>query len=269
MQVRTALVCSLLLCGLLQACATATPSDDIAGRVDRLLPADAILLGEQHDAPQHQQLQRDMVLELARRGQLAALAMEMAERGRSTAALPRDAPEPDVRQALQWDTNGWPWEKYGPVVMAAVRSGVPVLGANLERGAMRVAMQDERLDTHLPPASLEQQRARIRDGHCQLLPASQIAPMTRIQIARDAAMAGTVAGAAQGGKTVVLVAGGGHVSRALGVPTHLPATLRHVVVLAAAGAPAAALRSDVDMVWETAPLPPKDYCAALERRLRR
>lgn len=79
----------LALCALLQACATYP--GDVEQRVDALLPTDVILLGEQHDAPDHQRLQREVVLNLARRGQLAALAIEMAEQGRSTAALARDA----------------------------------------------------------------------------------------------------------------------------------------------------------------------------------
>ena len=68
------LVCLLLL---LQGCAH--PPGDVRQRVDALLPADLILLGEQHDADAHQQLQRAVVQDLAGRGQLAALAIEMAE----------------------------------------------------------------------------------------------------------------------------------------------------------------------------------------------
>ena len=49
---------------------------------------------------------------------------------------------------------------------------------------------------------------------------SQIRPMTRVQIARDLAMADTVAAVRQPGR-VLLVAGTGHVARGLGVPVHL------------------------------------------------
>ena len=76
----------LLLATVLAGCAH-PPASEVRGRVDALLPADAILLGEQHDADAHQQLQRAVVLDLARRGQLAGLAIEMAEQGRSTRAL--------------------------------------------------------------------------------------------------------------------------------------------------------------------------------------
>ena len=40
---------------------------------------DVLLLGEQHDAPEHQQLHQQFVQRLATQGNLAALALEMAE----------------------------------------------------------------------------------------------------------------------------------------------------------------------------------------------
>lgn len=257
----------LVLACILPACTGLGP--EAARRVDTLLPADVILLGEQHDADAHQQIQREMVLELVARGRLAALALEMAEQGRSTRGLAPQATESEVQAALGWRESGWPWARYAPVVMAAVRNGVPVLGANLPRDAMRAAMANTRLDAHLGAQQLERQRAGIRLGHCNLLPESQIAPMTRIQIARDAAMASTVAAARQDGKTVVLVAGGAHVQRDLGVPTHLPPDLRTRVVLAVAGQSERQHGTSVDMVWPTSPMPPKDYCEELRRQFKR
>ena len=59
-------------------------------------------------------------------GQLvvAALVVEMAERGRRTTGLPRDASEAQVREALDWreavNAGAWPWATYGPLVMEAV-----------------------------------------------------------------------------------------------------------------------------------------------------
>ena len=195
-------------------------------RLQQWLPADVLLLGEQHDAPDHQRLQREAVAWLASRGQLAALVMEMAERGRSTQGLPRDASEAQARAALQWDDAAWPWKAYGPVVMAAVGAGVPVLGGNLPRTRMRAAMADATLDQHLPAPALAEQQQAMRDGHCGLLPESQIAPMARIQIARDASLARTAQQALRPGQTVLLIAGGGHVLRDRGVPTHWHADLR-------------------------------------------
>jgi uncharacterized iron-regulated protein len=195
----------------------------------------------------------------------------MGDRGASTAGLPRDASEEQVKAALKWDIAGWPWPAYGPVVMAAVRSGVPVLGANLPRGEMRSAMQNVALDARLTRTALETQQKNIREGHCGMLPESQIAPMTRIQIARDVSMAETVVAARQPGKTVLLVAGGGHVVRDWGVPVHLPPTLTTRVLLAQATPADATTASDAggaaDLVWPTPAIQPKDYCAEMRKSM--
>ncbi len=249
--------CTLLITAWLAGCASLPPP------VREALPADALLLGEQHDAPSHQRLHHDTVRALAARGQLAALALEMAEQGGSTQGLPRDADEASVREALRWNERGWPWAAYGPSIMAAVRAGVPVLGANLPLSQMRAAMADAALDPRLPPAALERQRDAIRTGHCGLMPQAQIAPMARIQIARDLAMAQTVAQAAGAqaraegnpkspSRTVVLIAGSAHVDPALGVPLHLAGMAGGLRVQA--------------VTWPPAP-PARDYCADLRRQM--
>jgi uncharacterized iron-regulated protein len=268
MNCRSAVLFALTV-SLLGACASAPPAS-VPALLDRLLPTQALLIGEQHDAAEHQALQRDVVLALAARGRLGALVMEMADQGRSTSGLPADASEDSVRESLGWKPEGgWPWATYGPVVMAAVRSGAPVLGGNLPRGRMREAMGDAALDGAIGDGALQRQREAIREGHCGLLPESQIAPMARIQLARDRAMAETLVGAARRagpGKTVVLVAGNGHVRRDLGVPLYLPATLSHRVVMAQAGAAKDEGRPS-DAVWRTPATPPRDHCAELKQRM--
>ncbi|HPP96595.1 MAG TPA: ChaN family lipoprotein [Ottowia sp.] len=264
-----------LLALLLGACAL--PSLDAArqARLASLLPADALLLGEQHDAPEHQQLQRQVVQWLADRGQLAAVVLEMAEAGHGTAGLPPDASARQVRAALAWDDARWPWRTYGPVIMAAVAAGAPVLGANLSLAQMREAMRQSALDDRLPAELLAVQRQRIRDSHCGLLPEPRIDPMTRVQIARDIAMADAVARAAQQaapGRVVLLITGNGHVHRALGVPRFLPADLKAKVLSAQAQPAQAAIENEAladralqagDLRWPTPPLPPRDPCATL------
>lgn len=235
-------------------------------RLQQVLPADVLLLGEQHDATEHQRLQREAVQWLAARGALAAVVMEMAEQGHSTAGLPTDATEAQAQAALQWQDKAWPWAQYGPVVMAAVAAGVPVLGGNLPRSQMRAAMGQAQWDAHLPAAALQRQHTEIRDGHCGLLPEAQIAPMARIQIARDASMARVTMSALQPGKTVLLVAGAGHVWRSLGVPTHLGTQVAAKVVVARAGGEPAAAHADADLVAPTPALPPRDACAELREK---
>lgn len=265
-----------VLAALLAGCASAPPAGaDLQG----LLPTPLLLLGEQHDAPEHQALQRATVTQLARQGALAALVLEMVEQGRKTTGLPPDASEIRVREALDWrdasNSGAWPWTVYGPVVMSAVRAGAPVIGGNLPRAQMRTAMADTALDNSLPPMVLQRQRDAIRDGHCGLLPEAQIAPMTRIQIARDRAMAQTAMAALYDNRTVLLIAGNGHVQRDLGVPRHLPPGQAHRVVLSQARERVDTVRSEpgtevsADRHWVTPPRPATDHCADLKKRMGR
>jgi uncharacterized iron-regulated protein len=237
-----------LLLAWLAGCSAALPLPD-AVNADGPVP-DVLMLGEQHDAPGHQAMHERVVKALAQRGVLAAVVLEMADRGHSTAGLPTNADEAQVQQALDWKEAGWPWVPYRPAIMAAVAAGVPVVGGNLSRPQLREARNDKTLDAMLPGPALKAQQQAIRQGHCDLLPESQIGPMTRMQIARDRALAQTLASAVVPGKTVLLLAGGRHIDEQLGVPQHLPPNL-HVVA---------------------APLPPqpqqKDYCAELEKQLK-
>ena len=250
-----------MLTVLLAACATPTPK--IAERINALLPADVILLGEQHDAPDHQRIHRDVIALLATRNLLAAVAIEMADQGGSTAGLTANASEDQIRTALKWNPQTWPWATYAPAIMTAVRAGVPVLGANLSRPTMGEAMRNARFDTLLSGPAFKAQQQLIRSGHCDLLPESQIQPMTRVQVARDVAMANTLASAAVPGKTVLLLAGSGHADRALGVPQHLPQSLeaKSVLLLADSAQSATEKVADFDVVWATLPASTKDYCA--------
>ncbi len=202
------------LAAALAGCASSsTPARDWTQQLQRWSDAPLVLLGEQHDAAAHQAWQQATVQQLATQERLAALVIEMAPRTGSTASLARDASEDAVQQALQWQDAAWPWPRYRGVVMAAVRAGVPVLGGNLPRADMKQAMRNQNLDTHLPPEAWQRQLDAIREGHCGLLPDTQLAPMARIQLARDASMAEVAKAAIRPGKTVVLVAGRGHVLR--------------------------------------------------------
>lgn len=239
-------------------------------RLQAVLPADVLLLGEQHDAAEHQQIQAQVIAVLAQRGLLGALALEMADAGATTASLHPSSTELQVQSALKWNDKGWPWQAYGPAVMTAVRAGVPVLGANLPRDAMRGVMGDAKLDNQLPGPALKAQQQLIRTGHCNLLPESQITPMTRIQIAKDISMATNVTKAVLPGKVVVLLAGSGHVDRLLGVPQHVARSVSNKAVRLRAGdaAPGDSAES-FDAVWATPALPAKDYCAEFKAQMKK
>ncbi len=229
---------------------------------------DALLLGEQHNAPDHPEIQRQVIARLANAARLAAVVIEMSERGTTTRGLAADASETAVRQGLDWNERAWPWSRYGPAIMTAVRSGIEVAGGNLPRKAMAQARQDSTLDQRLAPSLLQRQRRAVRDGHCGLLPESQIVPMTRIQIARDLSMAETVQGLARSGKLVLLLAGAAHVERFAGVPAHWGGDFHSSSLrLLPAGQAASGAGGTFDRVWGTAAMPPRDDCADLKHQL--
>jgi len=259
--------CSLLAPGPADGPA---PGPGATGASLSKLPAvDFLLIGEQHDADEHHRIEREAVQALAAQGRLAALAVEMAEQGRDTRRLGPDAEPAQVREALAWSDRAWPWSDYGPVVMAAVEAGVPVLGANLPRARMKDAMADVSLDAQLSADARKAQEDAVRDGHCNLLPESQIQPMTRVQVARDRAMALTLAQARLPGKTVILVSGAGHIARGTGVPQHLPTDMKVLVLRLAAGEPPPAEPpAAYDATWTTPALPPVNHCAELRNRPR-
>jgi uncharacterized iron-regulated protein len=256
---------SLALAAIVAGCALlpSATTPDAPSRVLRLLPADVLMLGEQHDAPEHHVIERDTVQALATDGRLAALAIEMAEEGQSTTYLKPDATQAQVQTALSWNDKAWPWTDYGPAIMAAVSAGVPVVGANLPRERMKDAMADVSLDAQLGDAQRAQQQQAVRDGHCGLLPEAQIVPMTRIQIARDRAMAQAALKARVPGKTVLLITGAGHATKTLGVAQHLPTDVRVKSIRLVAGE--ADQAPGYDALWRTPALPPKDYCATLRK----
>jgi uncharacterized iron-regulated protein len=244
-------------------------ASSIDARLQALLPTDVLLLGEQHDAAEHQALQRQVVARLVELGALAGVALEMASAGNSTTGLSRQASQVQVREALQWNDEAWPWAAYGPTVMLAVQAGIPVLGANLPASRLRASMAERQLDVQLPGPALKAQQQLIRAGHCNLLPESQITPMTRVQIARDISMAQTLAAARQqagAGQLVLLISGSVHADKRLGVPQHLARGIRAASVRLRAGTDEASGEA-FDTVWSTPALPETDYCAGLRQQL--
>ena len=194
--------------------------------------------------------------------------------GARTAGLPAGATETEVREALRWNEQR--------LALGRLRPGRDGGGRGRRAGAgrqpaarpqMREAMADA--PARLPAARPRPEGAAAghTQGHCDLLPESQISPMTRIQIARDIRMAQTLAAGGVPGKTVVLLAGSGHVDRELGVPQHLPAGLTVKAVLLRAGPAAtgwtaaheAEQQPAFDVVWTTPAVPEKDHCAELAR----
>jgi uncharacterized iron-regulated protein len=250
--------------------APAWGQDDWRSQVKTLPTSKLLLLGEQHDALEHQELARLSVETLAGKQKLSALLLEMVEDGLNTEGLSVESTERVVRERLQWNDTGWSWSSYGPIVMQAVREGVPVIGSNLPYSAMSDVMADISWDAKVPSAVLSAHKESMIKGHCGLLPASQVPAMARIQIARDERMARTAQQWMNKGGTVLLLAGAEHVRKDRGIPlllNSLAASHTSVVWMQASTISNLDI-SFADVNWQTPPITPKDYCADLAKSLK-
>ncbi|MCY1271984.1 heme-binding uptake, Tiki superfamily, ChaN [compost metagenome] len=239
--------------------------------VERLAEAPRVLVGEQHDNPDHHALQLWLLRALAERREPGSLLLEMlnpdqqAKVDQARAAFAAGQPPEDLMGALAWQKN-WDWSLYGPLVGYALAQPYPLLAANLDRSEI---MQVYRA---IPPlngtdstteAVREALFAQIRESHCGLLPESQLPAMLAVQQQRDRRMAERLLAAPS---PALLFAGAFHVRRDLGVPLHLAdlgGSGERVLILAEVGKPVAA--GSADFVWYTAAQPEQDHCAKLRR----
>lgn len=240
-----------------------------------------VILGEKHDNPDHHLLQAHVLEALAARGVLAQVSFEMLDSSQAEGlrAVNGDSLASDVavQSTLQWDAEGWDWALYGPLLMQTLKSGIELKAANISRDEM-LAVYGTALDPAIQAKLNEQQLQRLHEeidqSHCGMLPESQFAAMVRVQQARDAKMAASLAEGVAGTGVRVLIAGNFHARRDLGVPNYIAAEQGRVLSIAflevQAGERDPLAYLDVfsqtlpyDYVWFTPSVEPEDYCAGM------
>ncbi|HEK1770513.1 TPA: ChaN family lipoprotein [Pseudomonas putida] len=235
--------------------------------VQALSDVPRILVGEKHDNPDHHALQRWLLQALQTARPQGSVVLEMLQPAQQPlidkvqrqAQLPSDLPA-----ALDWQ-QGWDWQMYAPIVREALKGLGVLLAGDLSPEAMREAYRRQpvlsgvRSNAPQVKAALLEQ---VREGHCGLLPESQLPAMLVIQQQRDRHMAERLLAAPQ---PALLLAGAYHARKDLGVPLHLIDLQAQgdtrVLLLAEVGQKVEA--GMADYVWYTAALPEQDYCAQL------
>jgi uncharacterized iron-regulated protein len=238
--------------------------------VERLAQAERVLVGEQHDNPDHHALQLWLSRELAKRRPQGSVLLEMLTPDQqdkvaaAQAAARAGRPPADAYQALAWQRN-WDWSLYGPLVLHQLRQPYPLLSANLDSAeVMQIYRQRPALHgaRSTDPAVQARLQDDIRESHCDLLPESQLPAMLAVQQQRDRRMAEALLAAPQ---PSLLLAGAFHARKDLGVPLHLAdlgaGAGQAVLILAEVGKPVSAAQADY--VWFTAAQPQQDHCAKL------
>jgi len=204
---------------------------------DRLSSARFVLLGEQHDNPDHHSLQGQVIRALVHRGRKPAVVMEMLDIGESDAIAscvqsPDCSPE-RFAEMVQWQKSGWPdWRIYKPVLSAALEAHLPLAPGNLPSETVHdytrtgeieggePVLRRLGLDVPLAPDVRAAMAEEIRQSHCGHAPEGMIDSMIAAQRLRDAHMAESLLLAAPMGRAV-LIAGFGHTRSDRGVPAYL------------------------------------------------
>lgn len=216
---------------------------------ERVLAADVVLLGENHDNPDHHALQRWLVRELAVAGQRPHVAFEMIDADQKDALnlwLAGDRQDlAALGHVLQWEKSGWPdWRWYLPIAEVAVGGGGSLYAANISKNETRALARNLpeaaalrtrlNLDTPMDAAAEQSLTTTIRDSHCNMLPDSALPAMVTVQRARDASMAHTLADIVKAGHKAVLIAGAGHVRTDYAVPALLRSLVGDKTILSVA-----------------------------------
>jgi uncharacterized iron-regulated protein len=200
-----------------------------ADRLDKLPPADVVIIGEIHGNAVHHENQARAVAALQPR----ALVFEMLTPAQA-ARTPVDRSDA-VAMALAygWAESGWPaFGLYHPIFAAAPNARI--YPGDLPRGEIRRAVSDGAaavfgaeagrygLDEPLDPADQAAREAEQQAAHCNALPAHLLPGMVEAQRLRDAVLARAVVQAmAETGGPVAVITGAGHARTDLGVPAVL------------------------------------------------
>ncbi len=253
--------------------------------MERLRDLRLVLVGEKHDNHEHHLIERRILGRLV--DNLARVVFEMLDEDQQPLipTLARGDTLEVIREKLSWPDR-WPWPDYGPLIQTVVEQDGTVVAGNIDRERIGALYSgdagwlddDPRFASHdvLGHAGREAVRERLFVSHCEVMPRASLDPMITIQAARDASMAHALLGTGDSGPPArsILVAGGFHTRRDLGVPAHIAfrdSEAEAAIVLLREVEPGLTMPGDyeevstasADYLWFTPAAPEKDYCADL------
>lgn len=195
----------------------------------RAASAEALLLGETHDNPEHHRLQLKVLQARLAAGARPALLMEQFDVDQQAALDEMRRTGRDLAPLMR----GWDWPQYQPLVALADTARLPLQAANLPRGAMRPVVREgfaslaagELQRLALETAWNVERQAYMTEvieaSHCGMVTPALRDGLVRAQRLRDATLADAALGKLDQG--VVFILGRGHARRDVGVPIYLKA----------------------------------------------
>lgn len=219
-----------------------------------------VIVGEKHDNLQHHQIEQWLVESLPRQRTQGSVLMEMitpSQQDKVNAVKDqlkqgKSLTGQQITEQTAWQ-KGWKWELYSGVTTAALAGSYPLLSANLDRSEIKKFYEHPLAVTgalSTQPSVREAIAKTIEESHGGKLEPKQAEAMLAIQQQRDRRMAESLLAAPT---PALLIVGGYHANRALGVPLHVediaPMTELTVVMLAEEGIKVD--KSNADFVWYT------------------
>ncbi|WP_113906321.1 ChaN family lipoprotein [Aliidiomarina celeris] len=229
-----------------------------------------VMLGEQHDHPDHHLVQSYFIYYLAERGLLGHVAMEMVAANQQAAINAyQGTPERVTPQDLDWPSQGWPWERYENQVKAALELSPKLIFGDLSDAQKNAIKHNNEAIAHYSEAHTEQLADLIVASHCNMFSAERALPMVDMQIARDQIMAQQMIAYALPDQVGVFIAGSGHVRTDLGAPLwmadNVPVRTIILVGVSESEDPKAYQQGSADLLFFVPGIEQVDYCAAFKR----
>ncbi len=193
-----------------------------------------ILLGENHDNPDHHLIQAAIVDAIGKSARQPSVVFEMIprrlEKELHQIDLSSDPALDNLAKRLEWEKRGWyTWDIYRPIALAAVKNDFKIAAGNLSRDLMRAIskqglkaldggqVEDYGLAVAFPENSKNSLLVELETAHCGLMPKQALSPMINVQRATDGALADALKSNGND-DGAILIAGNGHVRKDRGVP---------------------------------------------------
>lgn len=187
-----------------------------------------VIVGEEHTNPAHHDIELWLLKNLQKQRPQGSVLLEMLASDQQTAvnqvkqAVQSDTVmrEERIQMALRW-IPGWPWPLYREVVLEALKGDYPLLVANISREKVSalyrapVFPEGKRTTDKSVQDALTAVISLMHNGE---LSPEQLRGMLSIQQNRDRFMARQLMAAP---RPALLIAGGYHASKDVGVPVHL------------------------------------------------
>ncbi len=252
--------------------------------LEKLRQSRFILVGEKHDNSEHH-LRELQLLQALQNGPRTRLVLEMLDEQQSgnIDTLSGESRDTRIREQLNWNDRNWPWQDYGPLIIAALKDGNQLRTGNLSKPVLMQIYQSgvphqPRLSTvsEIPESIRSTIQQQVYESHCRTMSIDKMGPMTDIQISRDASMAYALSHQLGEQMQAILITGAYHARKDTGVAQHLQKLTSDAVVSILLAETDDAIETiqeavkhnaDVaDYVWFTSRSEEQDYCAALQQQ---